>query len=157
MSVKWAPTKGPKTKRLAEKRMRQLMYHAACEEDAGFMERARREVPDAWLTLEMDVEVHQPKDKMTLYLDRHVIKFFRAMGHGYQARINRILETYLQMKIAENVNFEIDMLDAIEQAGRDGRRPIENPDLDDKRAALHDHWAYAQGMLDACYRGGEAA
>ena len=118
---------------------------------------ARREVPDAWLTLEMDVEVHQPKDKMTLYLDRHVIKFFRAMGHGYQARINRVLETYLQMKIAENVNFEIDMLDAIEQAGEDGRCPTENPDLDDKRAALHDHWAYVQGTLDACYRGGEAA
>lgn len=157
MTVKWAPTKGPKTKRLAEERMRQLLYYAACDEDAGFMERAKREVPDAWLTLEMDIEVAAPKDKMTLYLDRNVIKFFRAMGHGYQARINRVLETYLQMKIADNVHFEMDMLEAIEQAGADRRRPENGPDPEERRMALHEHWAYTQGVLDASYSSGKAA
>ncbi|NNF92902.1 MAG: hypothetical protein HKM96_16055 [Boseongicola sp.] len=157
MTVKWAPAKGPKTKRLADERMRQLMYYAACDDETGFIECAKREVPDAWLTLELDVEVVAPKDKMTLYLDKHIIKFFRAMGHGYQARINRILETYLQMKIAENVHFEVDMLQAIEEAGADRRRPEENPELEDRRKALHEHWAYAQGVLDASYASGEAA
>ena len=152
MTVKWAPTKGPKTKRLAEARMRQLLFHASCRDDQAFMHRARREVPEAWLTLEMDVEVRAPKEKVTLYLDQPVARMFRAMGRGYQDRINRILETYLQMKIAENVAFEMDMLEAIEKSGDDRKRPEENGELERRRMALHDHWAYVQGVMDTCIR-----
>jgi len=36
-----------------------------------------------------------------LYLDATVAKFFRAMGRGYQDRINRLLRVYAQAKIAE--------------------------------------------------------
>ena len=37
---------------------------------------------------------------ISAYLDRAVVRCFRAMGGGYQARINRILETWVQMKMA---------------------------------------------------------
>lgn len=57
-------------------------------------------VPDAWHTLEADLDVEEPKVKVTLYLDSSVAKLFRAMGKGYQARINRVLATWAQMKIA---------------------------------------------------------
>ncbi len=57
--------------------------------------------PEAWATLEEDVAVHEPKVKITIRLDESVAKFYRAMGKGYQARMNRILGTYAQMKIAE--------------------------------------------------------
>ncbi len=57
-------------------------------------------VPDAWHTLEADLDVEEPKVKVTLYLDASVAKMFRAMGNGYHARINRVLSTWLQLKIA---------------------------------------------------------
>jgi hypothetical protein len=60
----------------------------------------RDEVPAAWATLEQDVDVEEPKVKITLRLDESVAKYYRAMGKGYQERINRVLATYAQMKIA---------------------------------------------------------
>lgn len=64
------------------------------------------EVPDAWHTLEADLDVDEKKEKVTLYLDRSVARFFKAMGQGYQARINRLLATWAQMKIAGEVDVD---------------------------------------------------
>lgn len=64
------------------------------------------EVPEAWHTLEADLDVDEPKEKVTLYLDRSVARFYRAMGRGYQRRINRLLATWAQMKIAGEVKLE---------------------------------------------------
>ncbi|WP_417259431.1 BrnA antitoxin family protein [Celeribacter sp.] len=72
-------------------------------------------VPEAWATIEEDFEVHEPKVKITLRLDESIAKFFRAQGHGYQTRINHILGTYAQMKIAE-VNITNRKLDAFNEA-----------------------------------------
>ena len=66
----------------------------------------RDQVPEAWHTLEFDVECSEPKEKITLYLDRLVVRLFRAMGRGYQGRINRLLSTWAQMKIAGEVALE---------------------------------------------------
>jgi len=55
------------------------------------------ELPDEWHTVGIDVVTRPPKAKVTLYLDKAVIQFFRAMGHGYQDRINRLLATYMRM------------------------------------------------------------
>jgi uncharacterized protein (DUF4415 family) len=57
------------------------------------------EIPEAWNILEKDLDVAEPKDRITLRLDRSVVQFYRAMGRGYQARMNRILATYAQMHI----------------------------------------------------------
>tara|TARA_B110000091_G_scaffold186606_1_gene207178 strand:+ start:4877 stop:5146 length:270 start_codon:yes stop_codon:yes gene_type:complete len=62
------------------------------------MQEVREEVPDAWHIIVADLDCHAPKQKVTLYLDAPVAKAFKAMGQGYQARINRILATYLEMK-----------------------------------------------------------
>jgi uncharacterized protein (DUF4415 family) len=98
-----APT-GPKTKRLATQRLRHLLTEANSEDrmvtELEFL------VPDAWAMLEADVECREKKEKVTLYLDASVAKFFRAMGTGYQARINRLLALYAQAKIAESRWFE---------------------------------------------------
>ena len=64
------------------------------------------EVPEAWHTLEADLDVEEPKEKVTLYLDRSVARFYRARGKGYHARINRLLATWAQMKIAGEVELE---------------------------------------------------
>ncbi len=81
-------------------------------------EAIREAVPEAWHTLEQDLEVQEPKEKVTLYLDRSVAKFYRAMGQGYQARINRLLATWAQMKIAEELQVEAHLAAQLQAQGR---------------------------------------
>ncbi|WP_298975105.1 BrnA antitoxin family protein [uncultured Roseobacter sp.] len=59
----------------------------------------RGEVPAEWFRVKHDIDCHEPKVRVTLMLDESVAKMFRAMGRGYQARINRILQTWLQQQI----------------------------------------------------------
>lgn len=58
-------------------------------------------IPEAWDTLERDIDVFEKKVQISLRLDESVAKFYRAQGQGYQARINRILATFAQMRIAQ--------------------------------------------------------
>jgi len=66
----------------------------------------RDKVPEAWHTLEHDLDVAEPKEKVTLRLDASVARFYRGMGAGYQARISRILALWANMKIAEALRME---------------------------------------------------
>ena len=89
-----------KTERLAMDRLLMQLEHLKLEGEM-LDYRIHSLVPEAWDTLERDVDVTEKKRKVTLYLDESVVKFFRAMGVGYQARINRILATFAQMRIAQ--------------------------------------------------------
>ncbi len=94
-------------------------------EDESVVEDLIRDLcPDAWRTLEEDVEVREKKVQITLRLDESVARFYRAMGRGYQGRINRILATYAQMRIAKANMFERDF----EAWNREWRRTGEIPE-----------------------------
>ena len=93
------PYPGPKTRRLALQRLER--YTALLRGEEHLVRRLEKLVPDAWALLEADLDVHEPREKVTLYLDRSVAKFFRAMGRGYQARVSRLLAVYAQAMIAE--------------------------------------------------------
>ena len=87
-----------KSEKLARER---LIYHMwRADSDQLPLHKLRAEAPEAWHMIEADIDCFEPKEKVTLYLDRSVAKLFRAMGKGYQARINRILDTWLAMKMA---------------------------------------------------------
>ncbi|MCG6882253.1 MAG: BrnA antitoxin family protein [Silicimonas sp.] len=148
MTVNWVATKGPKTRRMAEARFHQLIFLSAMESDAGFLESARREIPEAWQTLEMDIDARPPKEKVSLYLDRAVIAMFRKMGQGYQARINRILETWLQMKIAEKAVYQRDVMEALGDAIAEKNREDPGDFMKEQYAKLVEHWAYEEGFRD---------
>jgi uncharacterized protein (DUF4415 family) len=98
------PTPGPKTRRLAMTRLRRALSDHMDEERIEI--ELADAIPDAWAMLESDVDCSEKKTKVTLYLDASVAKFFRAMGKGYQERINRLLGLYAQAKIAEVKWFE---------------------------------------------------
>lgn len=95
------PTRFPATKtaRLARARLERLLEGAG--DDTALWAKVQERVPDAWATLEEDVDCEEPKVKLTIRIDASVARFYRAMGKGYQARMNRILATYAQMKIGE--------------------------------------------------------
>lgn len=66
----------------------------------------RDEVPEAWHILEHDIPVAEKKTKVTLRLDESLVKFYRAMGPGWHARVNMILGTWAQMKIGKALEEE---------------------------------------------------
>lgn len=93
-----------KTQRIARERLtRNLIW---LNNELWLSAAMREDVPEAWHTLEQDVDVDEPKDKITLYVDRSVARFYRAMGKGYQERINRLLATWAQMKIADELRVD---------------------------------------------------
>jgi len=94
-----AQRKGTKSERLAEERFYKQLRRFDDENDLAYA--IKSHIPSAWKVLEDDVDVTEPKIKITLLLDESVAKYYRALGHGYQARINRILATYAQMKICD--------------------------------------------------------
>ncbi|SEO81908.1 BrnA antitoxin of type II toxin-antitoxin system [Salinihabitans flavidus] len=106
-----------KTERLARERLVPNLIRI--ESDGWIDATLREQIPDAWHTLEADVDVREPKEKVTLYLDRSVARFYRGMGHGYHARINRLLATWAQMKIAGEVRLDAYLQKRLREMGDD--------------------------------------
>ena len=67
----------------------------------GDIRRAIRTDPDA--APEVDAEwfksarvvMHEPKQAVSLRLDREVMEWFKKQGRGYQTRINAVLRAYV--------------------------------------------------------------
>ena len=67
---------------LAEKAARQTLLY--CEV-----------IPNAWGRIEEEVPVRPKKIRVTAAYEEEVVKWYRAMGHNYQARMNAVLKTYM--------------------------------------------------------------
>lgn len=92
----------PRMTKQARVATERLIYHMWLEHaetlvDVGFFE---ADIPDAWHTIEADLDVTEPKTKLTIYVDKSVADTFRKMGRGFHARINRILQSWIQAKLA---------------------------------------------------------
>lgn len=94
-----------KTERISRQRMIRYLYEDQMG-DNDIELALRDKVPDAWHTLEHDLDVEEPKVKVTLRLDASVARFYRGMGVGYQARISRILGLWAHMKICDMLRME---------------------------------------------------
>ena len=104
ISARRAPAKGGKIQREARAALARNLLLLTSE---NWLASAVREaVPEAWHRLEQDLPVAERKVKVSLYLDHSVARFYQAMGKGYQARINRLLATWAQMKIAEELQVD---------------------------------------------------
>ncbi len=95
-----------------------LIYHIwRMDRDLEISDHMLREnVPDAWHTILEDFDCEEPKEKVTLYLDRSVAKVFRAMGRGYQARINRILQSWIQLRASNLMEVERNLVKRMGEA-----------------------------------------
>lgn len=70
--------------------------HDRIEEDfAGLI------VPEDWHEIWRDRDHRSERRvKATLMLDADVVRFFKAMGQGYQPRINRVLRAFMHDRLA---------------------------------------------------------
>ena len=57
-----------------------------------------RRIPKGWHDISTRREAGSTR--VTIRLDADVVKFFKAMGPGYQPRINRVLRTFMHYRLA---------------------------------------------------------
>ncbi len=63
---------------------------------------AHRSMPAAWHDIWKDEDRRDARrTRVTMRMDADVVKFFKAMGPGYQERINRILRTFMHFRLAK--------------------------------------------------------
>ena len=65
--------------------------------------RSRSLIPPGWHAVESRAPVKPPKTKLSLSLDADMVKWFRALGRGYQPRMNAILRAYMHAVISKEV------------------------------------------------------
>ncbi len=53
------------------------------------------QIPDAWREIARDRALPKRKTPVTLRVDEDVAKWFRALGQGYQTRMNQVLRAYM--------------------------------------------------------------
>ena len=62
-----------------------------------------RLIPPDWHRIEQDVPVRPKKEKLTVAFDADMVKWFRNMGHGYQARMNAVLKTFMKAVVSREI------------------------------------------------------
>lgn len=97
----YAPKKFSQTKTAREARRRLARQLDGADGDLALWRAVQERVPEAWAWIEEDLDLPERRERITIRLDRSVVQVFRAMGPGYQHAINRVLSTYVQMRIGE--------------------------------------------------------
>lgn len=72
-------------------------------QDDLFVNWIDKSLPDGWDGLEYHDPVARHKTRVTLRLDSDMLRWFRKLGPGYQARINRVLRIYWTSLLAGHV------------------------------------------------------
>lgn len=61
----------------------------------------RRGCPPDWHAISYDKDRRDSRrTRCTVAFDADVVKFFKAMGPGYQTRMNRVLRAFMHMRLA---------------------------------------------------------
>ncbi len=60
-------------------------------------------LPDGWHRVASEHPCTPKKAKVTLGLDADMLRWYRAMGHGYQARMNAILRVYMLSVLSKEI------------------------------------------------------
>ncbi|WP_299131274.1 BrnA antitoxin family protein, partial [uncultured Amaricoccus sp.] len=60
-------------------------------------------VPEEWYRIEREVPVRAKKARVTAAFDADLVRWYQSLGHGYQARMNRVLRTYMLLVISKEI------------------------------------------------------
>lgn len=75
--------------------------HAMVEWDLHSYVAKEKMLPPAWDEIWQDADRRDPKRcRVTMRMDADVVKFFKTMGEGYQARINWVLRMFMHYRLA---------------------------------------------------------
>ena len=65
-------------------------------------------IPEDWHRVEAEIPVSPARRRVTILLDEDVVRFFRAMGRGHQARMNAVLRAFVLGRKAGRIRGEFD-------------------------------------------------
>ena len=93
--------KSPLTKAQRMHRKYAIDARRMIEYDLHAFAMKERTVPHAWDEIWKDRDRRDDRrTRVTMRMDADVAKFFKAMGPGYQTRINRVLRTFMHYRLA---------------------------------------------------------
>ena len=75
------------------------------EQEIAFerFKRIRSLAPPGWHSVERRAGIRPRKTKLTVALDADMVAWFRALGRGYQPRMNAVLRAYMHAVISKEV------------------------------------------------------
>jgi uncharacterized protein (DUF4415 family) len=81
------------------------------EQEIAFerFKRTRSLVPPGWHSVERRAEIKPKKTKLTVTLDADMVAWFRALGRGYQPRMNAVLRAYMHAVISKEIEQKGDL------------------------------------------------
>ena len=65
-------------------------------------------IPPGWQSAELTAPCKPARQKITVTLDAEVVKWYRALGRGYQWRMNVILRAYMAGVISKEIEGKYD-------------------------------------------------
>lgn len=107
----------PKTLTKPERRKWKLSVDTLREIEYDLHDRLQQNplVPDDWHQIWKDEGEAVPKTtRVTIRLDADIVKFFRALGPGYQPRINRVLRAFMHLRLSKIID-GVDASDYVER------------------------------------------
>jgi uncharacterized protein (DUF4415 family) len=73
------------------------------EDDWNETKLKKRMLPAEWRRLEATAPCRPRKTRITAAFDAGVVRWYRALGHGYQARMNAVLRAYMLAVMAKEI------------------------------------------------------
>lgn len=83
---------------------------------------ATNRIPEEWHKIAERTD-RQPTERVTIRLDRDVVRFFRSMGTGYGPRINDVLRSFMHGRLAGVINGP-DTAEMFRSRDGEGKRPV---------------------------------
>ena len=80
-----------------------MMYELERHQEDLTLHWLDQSLPDAWTGLDHGDPVDHHKTRVTLRVDSEMLKWFRKLGPGYQARMNRVLRIYWTALLAGHI------------------------------------------------------
>lgn len=63
----------------------------------------QRMIPDEWYRLHETAPCRPKKARLTAAFDADVVRWYRSLGRGYQARMNAVLRAYMLAVVAREI------------------------------------------------------
>ena len=96
-------TERKRTKR-QERSYAEMLAHIAELEDWNRRDRLKRAaIPRDWYEIAAKTPTKPRKVRLTAGYDADVARWYRSLGQGYQARMNRVLRTYMLLVISKEI------------------------------------------------------
>ena len=82
---------------------------------------SRNRIPYAWRDI-AEARYPQPKTRITLWVEKDVLRFYESMGKGYQARMNDTMRAFMLARLGDILK-EKDVIEELSGLGETRQAP----------------------------------